>query len=222
MAYGRYRGRRRRGGRRRYRSGWGNKVGDGLSLAKKALKMAMFVKGLVNVEKKFFDTAFSDPVSTTGSVTSICDIPSQEGAVDQGQSRDGDQVRVKALQFNGTLTLHASATNTVARLSIVMDKMALATPPAIGDIYESASTVALHNMANRNRFVVIWSRQLTISPDKPAVFFKCYKRMSTKLQYAGDTTDQPQNICFYVVMSSNEATNTPSVTAQARLRFIDN
>lgn len=219
-----YRRRRRYGRRRRGRptSAQGWSASGAMATASKALALAMGLKSMLNVEKKFFDTTLDATPDTTGAVTSVVQIPSQEGAVDQGQSRDGDQVRLKSIQASGALNLHASATQTAVRLTLVMDKMALATAPVIGDIFESTSTVALHNLANRNRFVTLWSRQFMLNTDRPNLFFRFYKSTSTKLQWAGDATDEPMNKCFYFVTSSSEATNKPTLTAQCRIRFVDN
>lgn len=218
----RRRGYRRRRGGRRPSSAQGWSASGAMGMASRALSIAMGVKALLNVEKKYFDTTMTGTVDNTGTIQSVDLIPSQEGAVDQGQSRDGDQVRTKAAYWTGNVTKHASATTTLFRMLLVLDKQPRGDAPGVTDVLESVSTVALRNMVYRNRFVVLHDRTLTLDADNPQRVFKIFKRMSLKQQYAGDSTDQPINASLFVIFFSNEATNTPTLQSQFRIRFIDN
>lgn len=226
MPYGRrrrYYGRRRKQGFRRKYIG---RAGQYARTAFDAWKLAKYAVSMLNVEKKFFDvTAFSGTaIDNAGAIVSLTSIPSQEAAVDQGESRDGDQVRLKSLLLRMSALVNASATATNLRIMVLCDKMSLATPPVMTDILESASVTSPMNLANRMRFRMLYDKVFNLVPttDKASFFSKPFFRLSSKLVWASDTTDEAQANNYYIVAISSEPTNTPTLTVESRVRFVDN
>ncbi len=90
-----------------------------ISAGVKALKIARSIKSIINVEKKFKDTAATlTPNATTGDLL-VLNATSQD---DTHQGRDGNSIKSLYVNIKGHVTQHGSAATTLLRLILVLDK----------------------------------------------------------------------------------------------------
>ena len=200
------------------------RVGRAISNSAKALALARQIATMLNVETKNFDTSPfpGAAVDNSGTVVSLSNIPSEESATDQGSARDGDQVRYKSIYLRGQVQIHASATATRLRMMLLIDKQSNAGLPSVADILEGGGIDNPMNMANRMRFRILRDHVFLLDSDDPQRLVKQYVKLYGRAVWAGDTTDEASTNNLVLVMISNEATNTPTATISARLRYVDN
>lgn len=189
-------------------------------LGKKALSM-------LNVEYKCFEVQLTNnPITDTGVISQCTNIP--QG--DTVQSRDGNQLKITQMIFNYMITSNVSSVSSAVRVMIVHDKQtngAIWTP---ADLFADASVfdvqVSPLNIDNNHRFRILYNKLHVIpfGSARSAVNRRFIKKMALKLRFKSSTpsiADLTQD-SLSVFMVSNEATNTPTVTFNMRLRYVDN
>lgn len=183
------------------------------------------LKNLINVEFKF-----ANYVASTTPTSTIPTLQLLNGMVrgDDSNTRDGRQIRIKSIQCFFRVNMHASATATTVRYMIVIDKQPSAAAFTAADLLDTASAAqvdALRNLSSRRRFVILKDRRLVVNTDYPEKVFRVYKQLDMKTVYddsdAGSIADIQSN-ALYLVIITDEATNTPTCTNNVRIRFIDN
>lgn len=203
-------------GRRRYKS-----YSRG---ARQLARDVSALKGMVNVEYKVKDLVATATPSTAGSLSLLNGLTKG----DDYNNRDGRQVRWKSIQMYLRSTIHASATNTSIRAIIFIDKQASETAPTVAsllDITTASAVDAFRNLSNRKRYVILCDRRITLNTDFPEKTTRYYKRIDMKQIFDdtdGGTISDITTNSLYVLFVSDEATNTPNVVHNFRLRFIDN
>jgi hypothetical protein len=210
----RYRRRRRF---RRYASPTYAQIGS------KVFRDVQRLKNLINVEFKSHLHQTNTSPSTSGHVSYVTNV-------DKGDSisqRDGDQIRLKSIETRGMYTLNPSATSTTVRLMWVLVKNVNGATPAIGDIIEtlgSSDVSSLRNLEYRRNVVILKDMVMVLNSDTPKRYVKYYRKMDAKLLYNGSATDvtAAESNSVFLVQISDEATNTPTVELNTRVRFIDN
>lgn len=192
------------------------------NVAHTALKTALLVKTLINVEYKHIDTAaVTLSPSSTGAVYTF----NACGEGDASTERNGLSIRMKSLMMKAYLVMHASATNTVVRYAIVLDKAPNSAQAGWTDIFESNSPVSMTNNITNSRFRILQDRTVTFSgTGEENASRQHFVPLNHVVKYtgAGATNGDIEKNQLYLCIISNEATNTPSVTYAARVRYIDN
>ncbi len=197
-----------------------------LTDAQRALKVAMSVKRLLNVEVKNHDVQQTSLVYTdTVTIFQLTNIPRG----DTTNTRDGAQCKVVALELSFIITKNVNATVTHTRLMIVQDKQTNQAIYTSADLLEdvTASDVFISpaNLDNRRRFNVLYDRKFVMdSVGVESYIVKKYFKMNMLLRFdaaAADITDLTQNSLSLLLVGS-EVTNDPVITFFARVRFIDN
>lgn len=208
---------------RKLRSKWYNKkysVGD---LASKAWSGVKMLKGIINSEKHTLDTGItSGAIDYNGSVTNLNSIAQGDTRV----NRQGRTVLAKYLSGRIAIYNNATAGSCTVRLFIVCDKMNQGSAPSVSDILEGvgANTAPLSALKqiNTQRFKILWSRLTTTDTNNPIQLFKYYLPMSTHLYFDGANATDYQKNALFLVMISDQQTNTPSINLYNRLAFYDN
>lgn len=183
-------------------------------------------------ERKFLDyTGTADP-TTTGSVEVL-------NAMAQGTSqstRVGNKIHMTSIQ--GRLSITNGTVGTVApviRYMIIYDTQTNAALPALLDILTPGTVIGFMNLANRDRFRIIWERTFTPSvgtfSDTAAVaefteFIKIYQKLNLDVVFNntnGGTIADIQTGSLLLVTLSNVAAGTgaPVDGSQFRLRYTD-
>ncbi len=184
------------------------------------------LKRMVNVEYKFFDDQGTQNDKTaTPSIGYISNILQGDG----GSNRDGNQVKVIGMYINYLWVMHASAVTTQVRLMIIEDKQTngavFSAADILSDVTGIDNIISPYNLNNKYRFRVIYDKVHMLNDNgnqtaKVSTFIK----LDTKLRYdgtAGDVTDATSSSYSFLAVST-ESTNSPALTRNFWLRFVDN
>lgn len=218
---------RRRGRRLRRpkRSNYVKKFAGYAGLAAKAWTLAKYLKGLINVERKFLDveTSAAAVSKTTGSTTWISSI--SEGT-DYNQ-RTGISVKLTSLFIRGTINMNTTATqqSRYVRFIVFMDSDPVSATPAMSDVFEVAGDPnSPLNHTNGARFKILHDKLYSISLSGPDNhIFKKYIKLSHHLRWGNSTTDRRAGHIYVMAFSDTDtAAEEPLVGWYSRLRFVDN
>lgn len=181
-----------------------------------------YLKDVVNVERKTFDTNVATAFSST--VTTQCLNLIAQG--NDYNNRQGNSIKASGLSYNIYIN-KANATNAYdrCRLILFIDKKGEGATPAITDLLESNSFYSLKNHTNRDRFKIIKDMRFSLdNSNNLSRTLKGFIRLKQHIKYQNTTgaigsTDTNQIWLFYL---SDNAANGPVTAMNFRLRFIDN
>ncbi len=194
--------------------------------AQKALKVALGVKRLLNIEIKNFDVQQTGTtLNSTPSIQQLSNIPQGDTTI----TRDGAQCKVIGIDFKYLMNQNASATLTFVRIMLILDKQTNQAIYAAGDLLEDVTTtdaiVSPRNLDNKRRFTVLYDRVHTFQDSGTStVNVKKFIKKDLILRFDGSTpsiADLTQN-SLSLFQVSNEPTNAPAITSFVRLRYVDN
>lgn len=174
--------------------------------------------------KRHYDQYTENTINTTPAIQNL-NIIDQGNAVTQ---RLGNQIKIMAHYFNALFSINASATNTKIRLMIVLDKQVNESTMTIGDLLRDTSAddvlVSSMELDNSQRFRILFDQLIVLSQEFPSKSIKYYKKHNLPIKYDANTSavaDQTSK-ALYMIVFSNESTNTPTITASSCIRFVDN
>ena len=124
--------------------------------------------------------------------------------------------------IGGVLSLNGSATTTRIRCMLVRDTRPNNSLPAVSDVLSSINVNAFMNIDDQiKRFRVLHDKVIVLDSNNHREYVvKVYKKLNHHLKL-NDTQTPVLNDIFWL-MVSDEATNTPSVSIQSRIRYYDN
>lgn len=212
----------KRNGRPGYKSCGSMVYGD----AKKALKVALKVKSMLNVEYNIIDTV------TTVVASPIAPAIIQLTNVAQGDSnatRSGNQIKVTHIQLKYFFTMNASATQTCCRILLVLDKQTNGAIYTAGELFKNVTVNdnvnSPYHEDHRRRFKVLYDRVHDLSDNGNQIGRgRKFIKLQLPLRYEstnGDITDLSEKSLSLVHMST-ESTNTPLLNAFTRVLYVDN
>lgn len=207
---------------RRSRPGFWSKAGG---YAMKALRIAKYVKSIVNVERKYIDFGLN---FAPGSTPIIGDFSTIGTGTDYNE-RIGNSIKLKSFYLRGVLT-GGSGTTTYDyfRFMILIDKEANGSLPAALDILEYSDFIwSPLNHVNGTRFKVLMDKVIPIGLPNAANYVHHLKRfinLNHHMKYldAGATTASVKegNLIYLMVGTNN--TQKATFEGASRIRFIDN
>lgn len=203
---------------------WYMRKYNALEVAGKAWSGVKYLKKLVNVERKKYDTEVvaTSVNNSTGSVTALTTIA--QG--DNDGERGGLSIKPQSLLIRGTLLCSASASGTMVRIMVVRDNEQVAdTDPSINNILDGNITVtalAPLNNLTVGRYTMLYDKLMVLDPQRPFKSFEIFKELSGHIRYNGTASSDIQKHGMYVCVISNEATNYPTLNFAARLSYTDN
>lgn len=194
-------------------------------------KSVRFLKELVNVEFKFNDKDHTGAFAINSSASTSFFLLNGLATGDTSESRDGDSVRYKSIQIAGVIFANGTSKVGPVRCILFIDKSPNGVAPTLGNLLANNSAVTNlycpRNLDYKKRFVIL-SDQLfnpSYGNDNEAIPFKIYKKLNMHTIYGlgsvGTIADITSN-ALYLVLISQETTNTPSGELYSRLRMIDN
>lgn len=195
-------------------------------MAKRALDLAKQVKGLVNTEFKSINyPSGSDTPATTGTVDCLTLVAQGDTAI----TRNGNSIKAKSLSFKARLSIHGTASSTVVRIMLILDKEFDQALPTLANILDSTDVKAHMNLDYAKRFKVLRNKIFIIErgagdSGPQQLYYEDYIPLDLKIRYDAGTAaaaDAKENQLLLVMLSS-EPTNTPTVSWSSRVRFIDN
>lgn len=183
------------------------------------------LKNMVNAE--FKSVTAIDNTTHTPTTTPSRLLLNPLGRGDDINQRHGRVVRARSIEIDGHVTINSAATNTRLRVVLLLDTHPDGATPAYSDVFQHASSVvAIRNLDNRRRFVILRDFLIQLNDStRDMSRVKLYRRLNFHQIFddsnAGDITDIKHN-ALYLFLISDEATNSPSVHLTTRYRFVDN
>lgn len=198
-------------------------------MAMRAMRVAKKALNLNKPEWKHFSAGESaQPVSTTYKInTSIIDIVQGDGVAE----RVGNRIRVKSLIWKGFYIKSTAANNSVFSCMVVLDRSCQGNTLDMTQVLLT-TTAGLDHVSPRNnnytnKYVVLWRRMFKLDADSTIGRFQCLlkfnKGKGLPINYITSTpamTDVTEKMIF-LVMWSNQATNTVALTHTVRYYYTD-
>ncbi len=188
-------------------------------IAKKALRK---VNKLVrSVEWKSKDSGIvTASIDTVGTVTQQVTIAQGDGE----SARDGLNITVQKLNFNISVLKNGSATDTRVRCIIYVDKRQESdAKQSPAEVLETSTTLSHLNHTRVKRYRILKDRIFNLRTNMISIVARWSFRFKTglKQRYNGAlVTDIEQN-GIYILLLSNEGTNQPSFSYNARMYYTD-
>lgn len=210
-------------GRRKTSKPWYKRKYNALQLAQKAASGVMYLKGLVNAEKKFHDVSVNAAVSWNGSINHITAIAGGSGE----NQRNGNSIFARYVSLRGVVNSDPAAAVSTVRMLVIIDKDSDSGTPTFNEILGGAGTIfapfANINDDNRRRFKVLTTKLMTFSnAGQQSIPFKAYIPLKHHVRWNSSTSTDIDKGHVYVVFVSTVATNTPSMVLQSRVAYYDN
>lgn len=215
-------GRKRNGGKP---DAVGEYFGDAWSLAKRTAAGLNEIRKLINIEEKVLDTSQSSAVfDTTGNIYSISTV----GQGTDYNQRIGDSIKMQHIEVHWRLYKNTGSTQSLVRIMLVRDLDGYGTAPATGDVLQSVGTATSvsspTDWLNRKRFSVLRDEYHTLNNTGDSTVCGVWEvPHSGHVLYLGTTAAASSNGkgSLYVLVISDEPTNTPSVSFYSRIVFTD-
>lgn len=220
MAYSRYSRYYRRPYRRPYRryTRKPSRMSIYSSAGKQLWSDVKYLKSLLNVEYKVLDTAISSsPSSSSGTAIHL-------NAISQGDdknNRSGRQVKMRYINCNFTCNMHASATSSIVRYWLLIDKEG-GTGFTWTDFQTSVDINSMNNTDGTYRFKVLATGSVTLNADFPEKRVQINRKLQTRIKFNGTSSTAIETNTLLLAFCSDESTNFPTVSGLGRIRFIDN
>lgn len=211
--------RRRNFRRRRGRAAWYNKKYSTAQIARAAWRATKYIRGLVNSEMLHKETSLSTTVSTTPFVTCLTGLA--QGDTDA--QRTGNSVLLRNMLYRLRLTMSNAATTTIVRLVVVKDTQQVSdTNPAWNDVFGSASVDAALYSSNAGRFKVLWNKTIVLDTSRPIWHREKYSKLYQHLRFNGAGATDIQKNAIYLMVLSDQATNSPNLNGIVKIGYHDN
>lgn len=226
MGYGR-RGFRRRGRTGRKTKAYGQSMaGKALSFATKALKSIGFIKGMINCEKRYFDTGVSvAAVNYTGAINLVSGVT----AGDDVNQRSGNSILARSLYVNYDATVNLTSgggASQILRKIIFMDCDNQGVTPTTSDVLQTVGTTnAVNsplNVDNVKRFRILYDKKHVLNGQgTERIQVKKYIPLYKHMRFSGTGANILEN-AIYELNISDVNVNDPTVQSYYRLGFYDN
>lgn len=185
------------------------------------------LKGVINTEKKYFDTDTSGvtlPTSTTGTVTCINGM----GQGDDNNERIGRSIRIKSVHVKGAVELNALATKDFIKVAVVLDHQTNGSAPGYSGIYDmsvNGAAYAYRSMSTPNRFRVLATRMIPLA--KGGSEIKTFNMnipcdIHTKYQTAGSGVASINSDGLFLVYGGDLSLDMSAIKYNCRIRYVDN
>lgn len=187
-------------------------------------------------EDHVLDTFLAAPPAPINSTIAITPVSAPAQGTDFF-NRTGANIRGKSLFFRWQIRrslLAAALTGNITRMMLVLDTQSDALLPSgagsASSILTSTSTVAQFNPLTRQRFLVLWAKQVVVSPEHPVASGKKFIRLKNPsihfLTPAAGTIAAPaslgtNNIFLVVWGDLLPGVDNPQFDYNVRFRFED-
>lgn len=154
--------------------------------------------------------------ATTGAINNIA-----QGT--NNATRIGSRICIKSIAYRMDFDINSAATTTAVRMILFWDRQpnTYSTGLVATDILASASYLSFNNPANSDRFVILRNVNLGLATGGPqTAFLEGYVKINMVSSYL-NVTNEPTTGALGCLWLSDQATNTPTVNAQFRVRFSD-
>lgn len=192
-------------------------------LASYAAKGVSMMSGIINSELKRFDSINDfNPSSTLPTFYCLNQIAQGTDV----SNRDGNSILAKYITVNYSTIIHPSAVATIVRVICFVDTESISgTTPTINTLL-NGSTVTTNSQLNvdyTNRYTILFDDKINLSnTGEKLQSIKHYKPLNFHIKFTQDSTTSWSKNSVWLLMYSNEDTNTPTLDLNARMAFYDN
>lgn len=208
--------------KKRYRkTPWYERKYNATQLAHKAYKGVMYLKGLVNSEMFHLVTASNTTVSNTGTVIHCTAI----GQGDNITSRQGNSIFLRNILCRVTLEQNSSATSTFYRVILFQDTQQVGdASPTVSDVLNTVSTLSSLSLAQPGRFNILknWFVETNNGQGTSKALEWYDGNIYSHVKYNGSASSDIQQNGLYLLLLSDQSTNTPTVTYNIKVGYHDN
>lgn len=197
------------------------------AIARDAMVAIRQIRGMINCEKHYKDLEVSSGTTISWSGTTIhCTGVSQGDDVD---GRQGNSILGRSLWIQLLFNANATSTSSYIRMIVYRDKMNQGATPLATEVLTPAlvssanAPLAPLNVDQTSRFQIMYDKRFIVSSDsKDMVKVAKYLNFQNHVKFTGTAgTDEFQNH-LYILLISNEQTNTPTVGGVIRFGYYDN
>lgn len=192
-------------------------------------------------EKKFYDVVAVLDCNTTPAITLLNGLSTGTDV----SSRIGNRINLKSVQVDCIVYSNTNINPAKTRFMLVYDKNPNGVLPVIGVSatsgildnrlttgapFTSIDTQEFLNLANKDRYVVLMDKVITIEPQSLTTpfrkAFRKYKKISSYTQYSATTAGIAtinQGALYFIAMGdvTGGATNEPLCSFSSRIRYTD-
>lgn len=193
-------------------------------MAKRTANGLNEIRKLINIEEKALDVSQSSfAFDTTGTVVPVSQII-------QGldyNNRVGDSLKMQSILFNYRVFRAVGATTSVVRVLLVRDLDCQGALPTTANILQNVGSAQAPttpiNWLNRKRFAILYDNLTAVTTTD--IGFTDSIRMAHEghILYLGTAANAASmgKGSLFVVVVSDETSNTPSIAFQTRIVFTD-
>lgn len=190
-------------------------------MASYAAKGVSMLTGIINSELKRFDSINDFTPSSTLPYFYCLNQIAQGTDV---SNRDGNSILAKYITVNYSTIINPSATATIVRVICFVDTESISgTTPTLATLLNGTTTNAQLNVDYTNRYTILFDDKINLSnTGEKLQSIKHYKPLNFHIKFTSDSTDSWSKNSVWLLMYSNEDTNTPTLDLNARMAFYDN
>lgn len=190
-------------------------------IATKALSMAKTSAGPMG----HHDVSISEAVDNTGVIVDLSNVA--QGITEH--TRRGEETRLLSSRLN--LSINESVDSTIPTIiRIILFRNMLKESATVGgattSVLESASTYSLTRQDNKASIIVLWDKLFTINKDISTGVLKSIAKnniyvnlRNVKARYDGPNASDDTTGHLFLLLLSNQGTNTPTVNGRHRCYF---
>lgn len=202
-------------------------TGGWISTARKAYRMARFVKSIVNTEYKFNDVTIGTVLDNAGwNIVTLNSIA--QG--DDNNMRNGKSILAKSNQFRLRFSLAGNLGVATVRVMLLRYNSCNGALPVMSEIL--VNTTSIQSFRNLNgpvgNYTVLMDKHFIIDKDfKDYYELEKYRKLQDHIKYVGtlaNTASLGNHSYFLMFLSDNPSSGTDYVYVAGynRLRYIDN
>jgi len=191
--------------------------------ARRALKLALLLKDVINVEKKEWPDTPCPGSTVTTTAAMFCINKIAEGA--DYTDRTGRSIKLSHLTLKGAFTKHTSSTQTIHRVIVFVDNAYDGATPSSADLLLGTP---LYN-ADRNpdpnlraRYRVLCDKRWWLNASQSVQLFDWSQSVKHHILFDGAAATDLGHGSIWVCSVSSEATNGTFCELESRLHFVDN
>lgn len=211
--------------RKRPSSGWANTLYKGYRTVSQytnwstVWKAINQIKRMVNVERKFFDTA--QTAQTPGSAGAIY-LLSQIAQGDAYNNRQGNSCKAISNLLRMEFSLNAANEYDYMRCILFIDNENSGSTPAVSDVLEAVVTESPINHINGSRFSILKDETLTLKKDMNATTRKYYTRLDNHIKWSSGVSSALKEGHIFLLVLAQQNANPTTFNYYNRIRFVDN
>lgn len=128
--------------------------------------------------------------------------------------------------MKGKIVTNASASNTQIRIMVFRDNMVVPDlAPAVTEVLKTAEIQSFRQIDTipGSRFTVFYDRVFSLDDAKSdSTLFSFNKKYGGHIKWYSNGASDQNKATLYVLILSNQPLNTPTITGEFRLRYVDN